>query len=557
MRFIGPSIATLIGALTGALTGACTGSNTPLPADDDSTVDSPKDTRDTAPAPFDPTSDCAALGLPSVDFVDAAESTLLYAAAADFTVQTTEGEWNLKDNWSGCDVYLFIPDEPRQNTGAPTGTWEKKKDNKALVDSLPDNTHLFFLSTLSGETNRTAALDALKADIDDQLSTYDADTMEWKARHIHYVTERDSRVEGWLGDTLGSPGWGVGIDRAQRVRYIGSFADPERYNSSYGWFEPNISMVNNEARYYNFEAQRQATLDAEGATLIPAWTGEVVQDPGWAGARSTLDIELPDAATMATFDTLELDLTMLCVGDGEYGECPAWDYINWGYLCREDDPDTCDIELGRWITTYHREGRWVHDVSPLLAYLKNGGPRRLTFYSQQPYNVSLTLRLSDKGTVDRPDDAQVLYTGGGLSPAYNEREPVTVDVPADVSRVALAVVMSGHGQTGNPACMEFCGSEHNFSVNGNDNLFTYAIANSTYGCMDQIEQGTVPNQYGTWWYGRNGWCPGQQVDMKVVDITEQVLFGQANTFDYNVANLDGSLDSGGDLIVTTWLVYYR
>ncbi len=130
MRFIGPSIATLIGALTGALTGACTGSNTPLPADDDSTVDSPKDTRDTAPAPFDPTSDCAALGLPSVDFVDAAESTLLYAAAADFTVQTTEGEWNLKDNWSGCDVYLFIPDEPRQNTGAPTATWEKKKDNK-------------------------------------------------------------------------------------------------------------------------------------------------------------------------------------------------------------------------------------------------------------------------------------------------------------------------------------------------------------------------------------------------------------------------------------------
>ena len=554
MRLIGPRLATITAHLTVAFTVACTGSNTPIPAGDDSATDSPKDT---APAVFDPTSDCAALGLPSVPFVDAADSAKLYDSAADFTVQTTEGDWNLQQNWSGCDVYLFVPDEPRQNTGAPTATWEKKKDNKALVDSLPDNTHLFFVSTQTGDTNRTAALDALKADIDDQLSTYDEETAAWKARHIHYVTERASRIEGWLGETLASPAWGVGIDRTQRVRYIGSFADPERYNSSYGWFEPNISMVNNEARYYNYEAQRQEALDAEGATLVQAWTGEVVQDPGWAGARSTLDIELPDAATMATFDTLELDLTMLCQGDGEYGECPAWDYINWGYLCREDDPDTCDIELGRWITTYHREGRWVHDVSPLLAYLKNGGTRRLTFYSQQPYNVSLTLRLSDKGSVDRPEEAQVLYTGGGLSPTYNDREPVTVDVPADISRVALAVVMSGHGQNGNPACMEFCGSEHNFSVNGYDNLFTYAITNSTYGCMDQIEQGTVPNQYGTWWYGRNGWCPGKQVDMKVVDITEQVLFGQANTFDYNVANLDGSLESGGDLIVTTWLVYYR
>lgn len=538
-----------------ALLAACTGTPASDAPTDATSGDSATD--DTAPDVFDPSADCDTLGLPSVPFVDAEPSARLYDAAADLTLHTTEGDWNLKQNWSGCDAYLFVPQEPVQNTGAPTATWDKKRDNKTLVANLPDNTHVFFLSSERGDDNRLAALDALKADIDEQLDTYDADERAWKARHIHYVTDRDTQADGWLGESLGSPGWGVGIDRMQRVRYIGSFADPERYNDSYGWFEPNISMVTNEARYYNYEATRQAALDAEGATLVPALTGEVVSDPGWAGVVTKVDVELPDAATMATFDTLELDLTMLCQGDGEYGECPAWDYINWAYLCREDDPDTCDIELGRWITTYHREGRWVHDVSPILAYLKNGGTRRIAFYSQQPYNVSLTLRLSDKGSADRPDDAQVLYTGGGLSPAYNEREPVQVDIPADVSRVALAVVMSGHGQNGNPACMEFCGSEHTFSVNGNDNVIAYAITDRTYGCMDQIEDGAVPNQYGTWWYGRNGWCPGKQVDMEVVDITDQVLFGQTNTFDYTVANLDRDLDSGGDLIVTTWLVYYR
>lgn len=536
------------------LLAACAGSsdNESVPKDD-SSGDSPADSaHDTAV--FDPTTDCDALGFPSVAFQDVAASAKLYDVAADITLATTEGDWNLRENWSGCDVYLFIPEEPAQNQGAPDPTWSKKKDNKALIDTMPLNTHVFFLSSERSDEDRLAALDELKSTIDPQLDEYDDATRAWKERHIHYVTDRDGKADGWLGDSLSSPGWGVGIDREQRVRYIGSMADPERYDSSYGWFYPNISLVANEARYYNYEAVRQAALEAKGATVVQAFTGEVISDGGWAGVTTSVDVVLPDAATMRTFDTLELDLTMLCEGDGEYTECPAWDYINSAYLCDADDDTVCTTELGRWITTYHREGRWVHDVSPLLALLKDGGTRRVSFYSQQPYQVTLSLRLSDQGLADRPDEVRVLYTGGGVSSAYNDREPQEIEVPADVTRVGLGVVMSGHG---NPGCFEFCGTEHNFTVNGNDNLFTYEITNQTWGCMDRIEGGTVPNQYGTWWYGRNGWCPGQQVNMDVVDVTDEVLFGQANSFDYELTNLDGSLDSGGNIDLVTWLVFYR
>jgi hypothetical protein len=535
--------------LLSLLVGCSGAHDTPV----DST-DSSGDSSDDTGTPFDPSADCDALGFPSVPFVEAGASAKIYDTAGDLTLHTTLGDWNLRQNWSGCDVYIFIPEEPAQNAGAPDPTWSTKKDNKALIDTMPLNTQVFFLSSQMGDDNRLVALDALKVSIDAQLDTYDAETRAWKERHIHYVTDKDSRADSWLGETLSSPGWGAAIDRTQRVRYIGSMADPERYDSNIGWFDPNISLVANEARYYNYEAARQERLDAEDATIVQAWSGQVISDPSWAGVTSTIDVVLPAADTMQTFDTLELDLTLLCEGDGEYGECPAWDYINSAYLCDESDSTVCTTELGRWITTYHREGRWVHDVSPLLALLKSGGTRRIAFYSQQPYEVSLTLRFSDKGDVDRPDEVRVLYTGGGVSSTYNDREALDIDVPDDVTRVALGVVMSGHG---NPGCFEFCGTEHNFTVNGDDNLFTYEITDQTWGCMDQIEDGTVPNQYGTWWYGRNGWCPGKQVNMDVVDVTDQILFGQTNSFDYDLTNLDGSLDSGGNIDLVTWLVYYR
>ena len=64
----------------------------------------------------------------------------------------------------------------------------------------------------------------------------------------------------------------------------------------------------------------------------------------------------------------------------------------------------CGTEVGRWITTYHREGRWVHDISPMLSYLEQGGTQTFRFYSSQTYTTSIDFRLSNRGKQAAPQE---------------------------------------------------------------------------------------------------------------------------------------------------------
>ena len=79
--------------------------------------------------------------------------------------------------------------------------------------------------------------------------------------------------------------------------------------------------------------------------------------------------------------------------------------------------------------------------------------------------------------------------------------------------------------------MDVRNTTHHFFVNGTENVRSFTIAGTNTGCMDQTGEGTVPNQYGTWWYGRSGWCPGKEVQMVMIDITDQVTGGE-NTIEY-------------------------
>jgi hypothetical protein len=126
--------------------------------------------------------------------------------------------------------------------------------------------------------------------------------------------------------------------------------------------------------------------------------------------------------------------------------------------------------------------------------------------------------------------------------------------------VELATVITGHGMSNPGNCAEFCDTDHHFYVNGNDNVRDFPMAGNQLGCQDQIVEGTVPNQYGTWWYGRGGWCPGKQVDVVMIDVTDQVLLGQENTFDYEGFYM-GMIYTGGDnwrnIRLDSWLVISR
>ncbi len=500
---------------------------------------------------------CEQLGLPARPWADAPDDPSLFATAADLTFETLDGVWTLREHWTGCEVLMFVQDAPRQVDDWAGPLWSR--DVRSLLSRSPRNVHWFFVSTQVVGSARLEALAALATEVDAALGAMSEEDRAWWSERIHYLPARARELPGWLGALMTSPGWGVGVDRFQRLRFIGSYGDSGRYDAAHGWFRANLALAANEVRYYNFEAEREARLAAEDAVVVRLFDGTAISDPGWTGVPGYAEVELPDAATMAGFDGLELDLTLACVGAGEYGDCPAWDYDVLLYLCDTAEPDRCDTWLGHWITTYHRWGRWVHDVSGLLPLLAGGGTRRFAFYTTQPYEVTLDLRFLRRGAAARPVEAHFLWSGGDFNADYDAlHPPLTVAVPADAVRVELATVLTGHGGADPGNCAEFCDMNHHFVVNGHDNLRRFPEAGTESDCMSKVDEGTVPNQYGTWWYGRTGWCPGKEVPLHVLDVTDQLTLGADNTLEYTADYLGAPYPgSGAHIRLSSWLVVWR
>ena len=581
-------------------------------------------------------------GTPIRPFAEGETTGALYSTAADFTVETTNGPWTLSESWTGCDSILFIQDTPRQTNGWPTALWAR--DHDAFLDGLPDNVIVLFGAGSNSTDERMAALGEHEALIEEELASFSEEEAEqWRSR-IHYVTDRVYTIDGWVGEVMIDPGWGLGIDRLQRIRYIGSFADPTRYSENQGWFEPNLSMAANEAVFYNFEALREEEVAALGADPVTIFSQERVS------GNVYVDVTLPDAATMASYDTMNIDLYMGCEGEGEYGYCPAWDYMAYLYVCDtadEDNPHTdtvcqpyvsevmgscaadgvsddksadcraaedcedksgatwtcegyesaidaetlagtcndpldesadaiytcladgsgygdlgcaCDTEIGRWITTYHREGRWVYDNSAMLPYIARGGEQTFRFNTTGPYELDMNFLLSNQGKDARPEEVSYLFGGGTLNPDYNANHPpLTLAIPGDAVKVELATVISQHGADGNN-CGEFCDVSHHFTMNGNtadEIVRSFPEASSAYDCMDKVAEGTVPNQYGTWWYGRAGWCPGKDVETVVFDITDQVTLGADNEFAYKALYQGQDYTGSATMRLHSWVVISR
>ena len=332
------------------------------------------------------------------------------------------------------------------------------------------------------------------------------------------------------GLPVGVEAWA--INHAGQAREFGTIPFPW---GDFGIFR-NIGY---EAQHMRFEHQRELQLAADEAEYdileLPVYEDVWAEDPGWAGARSYVEVEFPDAETMRAFDTLEVDLTMSCP-DNRKANCPAWDYLVHMYLCEKENRNRCGLEIGRWITPYWSGGRWVTDISHVLAYLHEGGARRIGFYTQQRYELDMHLRLSKRGKGAAPREARMMFTGGGFNPRYNEKyRPYTFTVPEWAERVEIVSLITGHGfgdDTEN--CAEFCNHTHHFTVNGGEeHVKEHPIAGTNFGCADKSGEGVTPNQAGTWIYGRGGWCPGQDVPPWVVDITDEVdMEGGLNTIEY-------------------------
>ena len=369
---------------------------------------------------------CETLGLTNKPFDASGVAGDFGEIAPDFTFNLLDGEtWTLSEYWTGCDNYIFLNyfsanEYPARLT--------RPREIQEMLELMPVNTHLFVLAY----PGQGESLEGLMGDLDSNFEAAygmleNEAEMDWWREKVHFVLD-----DGWSADWIGMLNndyyeqdtfvmWSAAIDRNQHVREVGNYCDP-----STGWEQCPPFFMAYESIYFNFESEREAELAEHNADIVPIFEQELIADPNWAGVKTIAEVTLPTAEEMLAYDTLHLDLNLECVGYPARTQCPAWDYIVNLYLCDEDDPSTdedesevCTTEFGRWITTYWRPGRWVHDATPMMAWLNTGGTRKFAFYSQQPYNVSVDLRFSNQDKGMRPIAMEEVYRGGGLDDFYN------------------------------------------------------------------------------------------------------------------------------------------
>ena len=549
--------------------------------------------------------DCLGAYAPLAEFSTGPFGSVWREIADEVELPLADGPWSLEKHFNGRDSYVFFL--TAADFKYAQQLW--KSSVKNWLKGSPHNVHYFFLgyANKSGDATAQPQVDAVQKAVTTAIGKMDAFSQCLWTPRIHFVQDPVQGVGGPLLDLIQAEGGvaHVAIDRFQRWRQIGLL-------SLVGASSPDLALIDYEVRHWNFEWDREQALAKQQVTLIPVHNAK-------DGAGFDIEIDFPPAAEMAKFDTMQFDLNASCK-DHKDENCAEWDYISRAYLCERVQAESakdlaaactpaaagiaadtqactctgvdgqtvgrtrtckadgkafgpcqcgCPLEIGRWITPYHREGRWVSDATPFLALIGKGGKQRISLDAANFPMVDFTVRLSNQGKGVRPVKLVDLFGGGGFGPTYNDKyKPLAVDIPSNTKKVGLFAFITGHGWGAEKAnCAEFCNHTHHFGLNGTEFVKNQPVVGQTMGCAEQVDQGTVPNQFGTWNLGRGGWCPGLDVKPFDVDVTQAVKIGANNTLTYkglfNGANYkpepSGQSNNGfgANIDMRSWLVLYE
>lgn len=479
--------------------------------------------------------------------------------APRFTLETLDGAVSSESLLQDGGQLIFIIHDPRfQFTEA---FWTSSVAD--MLDSSPPNVEYLFLSLAEDPSQDVAARrDAVLTEMDAALTPDKA--AYWPA-HLHFVTELPAPESSWIWrlvmsrqkeqpETLKDIFLAFAVDSKGMIRQTGMLLDPGSSDSL-----PELRFLVHEVRYLNFEARRESEAP-ESAVLVPLFAEDQPSNPG----DTFVEVTLP---ALEDFNTVSLDLALDCP-DNDDANCGEWDYLAELYLCAEDNADQCDVEVARWVTTYGREGRWITNLPHLLPLLGTRETARFRFRCDYSYRIRGDLVFSHEPG-PRPFEAIPLFSGGTFDQSYNDgREPIEFFVPPTATSASLVAIITGHGWGWDKAnCAEFCNHTHHFTVNSREFIKEHPQAGSPRGCANAIEQGVVPNQYGTWPYGRGGWCPGLDVAPWTRDVTEALVSG-ANVVeyrglfqgkDYQPVPRDQAQPNSfpGNIRMTSWLVFSR
>ena len=446
--------------------------------------------------------------------------------------------WDFETEWTGSDSYIFVQYDP--NITNSTALW-LSNTKQTLLNNSPMNVHYFFISN---RTMYDSDVEFIKADFDEIISNMSPELqMHWN-NHLHFINQKTSELNNWLTTAL-SGKTAIAIDQSQKLRQIGYLGNPATFSGTY------ISYLAHEAVYFDYEYntfnESEDTYDEIVVFDGDHYTG------GWAASISNT-IEIPTELSSLAYNQMKVELLRGCPNANmEYDDagCDDYDRIAHLFLC-DLDGSNCN-EITRWITPFDRQPHSLTDITPFLAtFRENGGQQKVLKFQESGWpNSLLTLKIRlyyGPNTNGVQREFQPLWNGTvQFNPEYSSNRPPQVfSVPSNATKVEFVSYLTGHGwgSAGCFNCCEFCNSRHIFSVNGGVYEFSKDHPNATDNnhCMDveTIAQGVIPNQYGTWGYGRAGWCPGQDVAPYVVDITDYVIAGEENVIDYEACRVSGN-----------------
>ncbi len=481
---------------------------------------------------------------------------------AHFSVPTLDGTWSFRNEWTGDDVYIFLFKYTDSSGNGNNADWSKNPGS--MIRQLPDNAHLFYGSFDNSYHNdvmgrKTAVQNALNPN----------EELQWNGR-IHYIDQDMSTASGGLGDLINN--WGslyYGIDRFQRAREIGSI---------YAWTTQSNDITHwaYEARMYNYEFTtevRENDPNVHAVTIVD----ETWHSGGWQGGYGSkyenITMNLPD--NISKYDTLEVFHEHACderrnryaKSDGSYGGCHEWDYLAYLKICERNDSSACGTEFIRWITTYGREGRWLTDVTPYLFMLEENDVRTFKYEGANKGTMTIKLLFSDWDVGERSSSGERVFTGGQFNGQYNNESTYkrqhNFTTLADYHHVKIVATITGHGFNQDQAnCAEFCDHEHHYYIGANHAYEWHPIVHDSQGCEKEVDAGVVANQFGSWPYGRAGWCAGQDVKQWTYDITDWVDNSSTNNLLYKglfngQEYVPQDTNGGGrEIRANIWLIWY-
>ena len=433
----------------------------------------------------------------------------------------TPAEWSFEDSWTGEESYILIPSST---------LWQQNLKLELLQNS-PLNVHYIFLSNL--DSNYDDMIN-LKTEFDIILNEFEPALKNHWLSHLHFIPIKTTELNNWLADRLNGS-YAFSIDRFQRIKQAGYLGNPAGFSGFY------MNFLAHETIYHDYEwhalYEDPATYDEITVFDKEHYTG------GWASTISQL-VEFPSDEELDNYNGMAIELLRGCPdANGNYSDqgCDDYDRIARMYICDEDESN-CN-EIARWITPFDRQPHHLTDISSFISMLRPGGNKIVKFQESGWPNSLLTMRFRLYHNTDRdetPKEFQSMWVGTiPFNPDFDDNTPpIVFEVPDNAVKVEFVSYITGHGWGCDGFnCAEFCNSKHMFAVNGGVYEFetSYPEANDNDYCMEleTIIQGVVPNQWGTWGYGRAGWCPGQDVHPVMTDITDYVSIGDENVMQYS------------------------